>query len=716
MQAVFLQVKHRLHVSRPLKTGIQLLLAFCLMLQTLPAFANNIALSSPSGPVNLSSFLQPTSPPAHIVRTKSPADEQWYKLDLHLTSELNTDWLLAFRRIPYKRLDLFLPDSSGYRIVSLGINNQIKGTDPRTVPLTLPSDQAHTVYLRVIAPPPNRLNAELWPEALYTMNEYKERGLIASLQSLLLLFLAGAAIATLLSRNQGYLLLTCHTLSAASLALLWQGDIFRLVPMAGDPGLWVATAFIIAQLSALACYKNLGLIALYSPKTDRLILWISLFSAGFIISYSVVNKTLQLLIDFSFILMAVNTVIIGLSLLSSALNGVRPARLALPVLASIALGLTASWISSEWPRATPNASEVALIALQAVLLIGLYWINRQQKHRQAIAVSLVSTHNDRRRVFDSALREHLQPSVTPLNDKDVNEKILTTMDAVLPGLPAMLLTFGNDGWSVSSHYARAATILKNRLDMLEEGLNEVIHSGEQEQISLKDHNGVSYWAFHLHSEEGQHSLLVIAPGKRRQNSRQWQQACDICSHARVLFQASQQTRFWKLQASLDPLTGILNRRAFLNEATPVVHQSLENQIQNCLIFLDIDDFKQINDRFGHPAGDKVLSELARKLRTELRQKDLLARYGGEEFVILLPDTSAWHGVQIAERLRRAASLFEDGPVPITISLGISTSSASNNTLDKLIAEADQALYQAKSQGKDQVCRGPSCKDLRLPED
>ena len=532
-----------------------------------------------------------------------------------------------------------------------------------------------------------------------------------------MLFLVVTGIVAIITRNPGYLVLTGHLLATSMLLLMWQGDIFRYITWAGDPGHWVLSMSAVVIISALACYKNLALLPIYTPVIDRVQLWLNFLVAGLVFSHGLLNSTFTLLINAGFSLLLVSALLITGTLLFCLFQGVTAVRLALPLLMAMTTCLATTWAGSPWPRAVPTGTEVILFSVQALLLTGLYWINRQQKHRQAMAINVVSSHNDRRRIFDSALRKHLQTPAESLSDETISDRVLTTMDAVLPGMPAMIVQKKHSQWSISSHYPKAIQLFESQLPILEDSLQDIIAMGTEDRIHLQNQRGIHYWAFLLNSDSDQHTLLILAPGRRRREAGKWQQACDISSHARALYQASEQTRFWQLQASLDPLTGALNRRAFTREAEPVVSQVNKDPAnQCCLMFLDIDDFKQINDRFGHSAGDRVLADVAKRCREDLRQQDLLARYGGEEFVTLLSETSAWQATQIAERIRRTVALYDGGPVPITISIGVAASGSQDNSLDKLLNEADQALYDAKREGKNRVARAPSCQDFRLLSD
>ena len=119
--------------------------------------------------------------------------------------------------------------------------------------------------------------------------------------------------------------------------------------------------------------------------------------------------------------------------------------------------------------------------------------------------------------------------------------------------------------------------------------------------------------------------------------------------------------------------------------------------------LDIDDFKNINDTYGHYAGDKVLKIVAKKCKESLRETDLIGRYGGEEFAILLPHTEKQEAAIVVERLRKSIAdcriPYGDRIISITVSIGLAVMDERMQTLDQLMIKADEALYIAKSNGK-----------------
>ena len=123
--------------------------------------------------------------------------------------------------------------------------------------------------------------------------------------------------------------------------------------------------------------------------------------------------------------------------------------------------------------------------------------------------------------------------------------------------------------------------------------------------------------------------------------------------------------------------------------------------------LDIDHFKQCNDRFGHLSGDVVLKEVAAAIRACVREIDLVARYGGEEFAVLLPDTGKFGARGVAERIRATIAaqkiIAYEESLKVQISIGLTSFPEHANGLQALIDKADQALYRAKQQGRNRVC-------------
>ncbi len=177
---------------------------------------------------------------------------------------------------------------------------------------------------------------------------------------------------------------------------------------------------------------------------------------------------------------------------------------------------------------------------------------------------------------------------------------------------------------------------------------------------------------------------------------------DITSQVRL-------ERFLRMEANHDSLTGLFNRRAFFDRAQvafqlPSPCPSDGHRL--ALVMLDIDHFKAVNDRYGHPAGDMVLKEVARRAKSVLRDGDVLARYGGEEFIVLLNVISSDTARVAAERLRTVMDTepvqVGDRAITVSVSVGLALRSSGSETLLQTIERADANLYRAKRQGRNRV--------------
>jgi len=156
----------------------------------------------------------------------------------------------------------------------------------------------------------------------------------------------------------------------------------------------------------------------------------------------------------------------------------------------------------------------------------------------------------------------------------------------------------------------------------------------------------------------------------------------------------------------DPLTNALNRRAFSVELRHLQAQ-IERGHQHSLVMIDVDHFKQINDRLGHAAGDAALLHLVAVLRANMRELDQLGRLGGEEFCLLLPHTTLADASRVAQRmceaLRRQPFSWKEAPVAMTASFGVAACQPDDPQGEATLAMADWLLYRAKSEGRDRIC-------------
>jgi diguanylate cyclase (GGDEF)-like protein len=187
-------------------------------------------------------------------------------------------------------------------------------------------------------------------------------------------------------------------------------------------------------------------------------------------------------------------------------------------------------------------------------------------------------------------------------------------------------------------------------------------------------------------------------------------AVSLASHAVVALENARLHRIVERQALVDGLTGLANRRQCEETLTDELARVQRFGGSLAVVVADLDWFKDVNDRHGHPAGDTVLRAFAELLQEELRDVDLAGRWGGEEFLMVLPGTDLTGGARVAERIRavfagRIVLALDGTSIPVTASFGVAASPPAR-TASELFASADAAMYQAKRAGKNRVETAP----------
>ncbi|MFK0569462.1 diguanylate cyclase [Endozoicomonas sp.] len=674
--------------------------------------------------------LASVEPPPHIFKSSQVQDDtpsNWYRLDIELSEYSPHDWLMVFRQAPHKKLDIFVPVNGGYHLKKMGVDGSRSGIAPNALKLDIKPGETKTWYLRHASVPPNQLNPTLWPSLTYFEKLSEQQNTISSIQTLLIVALIFIFTLTLRNRTPALYLLISHMLAANVMILMWEGEIFRVISWLGDPGHWLILMTTLVLTTGITSYRTLALLPIYCPRIDRLILSLNALGVALVLyAISSPSPPPSTTMELAASALLASFALVVIATAYCLYNGIRPAKTAFPSALIMLLFLSYSWFTEAWPRSLPTYPELLLLSLHAALLPLFYWHSHQQNLQHAMSINAIAPDSRKRRIFETALRQHLQNPDSPLADTDITQRVLSTFEEVLPGMPAMILHHQRDEWHMilgdAEDHSKTADSLRKQLPTIEDDLLNVISSGTETKINFKDRYGTIYWVLPLNIEAEDKILMVLSPLRHHRNATTWQTACDISSHACTLLQANRQSLFWQQQASLDPLTGLLNRRAFYLEAEKIIQASVNNDsIQPCCaLFMDIDNFKQLNDQQGHSAGDLVLKNTALLCRMALRHKDLLGRYGGEEFVALLPNTEPWQAFRVAERIRNAIAneaannSKQANHKPMTVSIGISALSSGANTLDKILEEADSAMYRAKQKGKNRTSISTRLMDVRIP--
>lgn len=211
------------------------------------------------------------------------------------------------------------------------------------------------------------------------------------------------------------------------------------------------------------------------------------------------------------------------------------------------------------------------------------------------------------------------------------------------------------------------------------------------------------WLFFAADERSQFEAELIA--LRRSAEESAEQLQDAHERLRILNAqlqeqvslTAQQNHDLEQQALTDSLTQLGNRRSLQSCAVKLLSAK-----RYSVLMIDTDHFKQVNDKYGHAKGDDVLKDIAACLQKSARQNDTVVRYGGEEFAVVLPNSGAEQALVVADRIHTSIAECKPGGLSVTVSIGVSTSEQGNDDLYVMLKAADEALYQAKAEGRNRT--------------
>jgi two-component system cell cycle response regulator len=233
------------------------------------------------------------------------------------------------------------------------------------------------------------------------------------------------------------------------------------------------------------------------------------------------------------------------------------------------------------------------------------------------------------------------------------------------------------------------------LDGLTPGLRAAVDAGLEASGPFAHPEG--YVVVPLRTNAGERGCMVITSPSLPAESTE---ACAIFATQVV---QSIENNLLYARATVDPLTEAHTRDFGFRRLADTIAVETQHGIPTTVLMVDIDHFKQVNDRYGHAAGDLALRTVTRAIRGACRQGDVVSRYGGEEFLVVLPATPLERARIVAERIRLATNsldfYFEGASIPLTVSVGLATGP---DSADRIVRRADRALYQAKANGRNQV--------------
>ncbi len=354
-----------------------------------------------------------------------------------------------------------------------------------------------------------------------------------------------------------------------------------------------------------------------------------------------------------------------------------------------------------------------------------------------VAMALDNAHlyaNSQRKIKEfEALYQLGQTMTSTFNLQDILTRISQTVSTLLHAQAMSLMLLSPDGrilstvagYNLSDEALQVVEVIRIRQD----SSPSLIAVREKRPVAIPDFSTDTIYAPCMQTalERGYQSFLAIpliaqdrALGcmnfylseRHEFDANEIQLLSTFASQAAISIENARLFEETRQLAITDELTGLANHRQFYHQLAREVRRAQRYRRPLTLLMLDLDHFKQYNDRFGHLAGDQALRGTAELLRRNARDVDILARYGGEEFAIILPETGMERGVIHAERIRTAIANHafrgkdSDPQGDLTVSIGVATLTPGMRKIEELVHDADQALYRAKSQGRNRLEPAP----------
>ncbi len=356
---------------------------------------------------------------------------------------------------------------------------------------------------------------------------------------------------------------------------------------------------------------------------------------------------------------------------------------------------------------TENGMKIGSVLLVIILSFGMIDMLRiMQKENKKI-----SAH---RRILESLIK--VTNSITSAYDiATLSKKLLPVAQQIIPSKQSFFFLKKGDQYQLKDHYGHYQpsclsliyqTVIENEQLFMQK--TPFIFSPAKDQTSPVCDFPETITVVPIALEHEMLGLVLIV--KEEENEVPDFVLEVLHSFSRTAAIAIKNTQLFeqvKEKAQRDELTGLLNRHYFFELAEKELYRSTRYGHSLSVIMLDIDYFKEVNDRYGHLSGDEVLRTLAKRMQERLRKTDIIGRFGGEEFIVILPETSLNDAINVAEDLRRSVEeepfkLKSGEKLSVTISVGITTYQETMKSIDELIEVADQALYEAKRTGRNRV--------------
>lgn len=650
------------------------------------------------------------------------------------------NWLLEVSYPILDRVDLYLPDGSGgYTLKETGdifpFNSRELNHRHFVFSLPLSPQEAETFYLRVETDSAMIIPLILWEEESFlakTQQEYLILGLYFGIIAIMALY---NFFLFLYVRSPNYLYYVTYILSIAFFHLTLNGLSFQyLWP---DYPWWGSNAInffmFLACFWAVVFVRNMLPLDKFNPRLDKML--------HYLMVYSAVMAPLVLLVDFTLaMIMGISTVLVAAVLLISSVfiswkNNYPPALYlllgwgflfagALFVIGR-SLGLLPDTFITLYGIQVGSTFEVILLSMGLADHINI--LNREKEDAQAWAGDYQV--EKQKRLLAETLNDMIRSTDLSQGVKSISETMLEFIKKLVSYHRACVFLKEKEGFRWVSVSGEGGVLPGGEIfpppgegtgPLIREDLFITVLDSREPLIISPEEREASFCQYEflpgsqaimvipLVTRSSQLGIVILEHKKEGiYGDLEGTLALNLAGQAGLMIENAQLFEEVKTLADTDDLTGLFNRRCFQIMGEREILRSKRYYHPLSLVMVDIDNFKKINDTYGHGAGDEILQKLAERLRDTVRATDIVSRYGGEEFCILLTETGMEKAEKVAEDLRRKIAeepffIKEHGSFDVTASFGVTSLKNNISSFRELIDEGDMAMYEAKRKGRNGV--------------
>ena len=633
----------------------------------------------------------------------------WFKIDIENLSK-QEDYVLSFNEAIWETFDLYHVEDDTYKIEPNGLSTplqerSIMDVNP-TFNLRIPKNATKTFYIKG-----QTIASQIGNFEILTKKEYYNPSKITITHIYIIVAFIFMIIAVLnlysyiLTKDNTYLYYIIYIISSILFTSMHSGSYLILGFNGWSEGLHVVGAFVIMFL-LLFTDKFLN----FKKRLPSIHKFFMFSAIVFLIFAILIYNNIPYSSGLSNIYASIFFMILILSVIKVFIQGYSTAKyylIGLLIYASLMALMIATFNTfldySTFTRHAFLAGSLIEIIFFTLILTSKYRSINLEKIR--IQKELIAQKD--------VNKEHLELKIAK-RTKEIelqNKKFETIYNTSQDGLAILDINTTeflevNRAYVEKTGYSQEELLGKNCFDMI---YHEDVEESKLAIEKVRKQGVITDFEKRCIKKDGTLFHVSMSTTILDDNKTMLASVKDITKHKELIQSLKESQAELKQLASTDPMTNLYNRRYFTEMAEAIFDVAKRNDTPTSTIILDIDNFKNVNDTYGHEVGDEVIISLAKTLQKESRKSDVVSRWGGEEFVILLANTNSDGALVISEKIRKAIEesvhiLADNQKLNYTVSIGVSeVNNKEDESIASSISRADKALYRAKENGRNRVC-------------